>query len=121
MHTLALAESLADQGIDVHVFGLGPANGSFYRSIRVPFTLFPSVESADSLDDKVFLSVDSMAAGLSTVADTFDLLHAQDCISARAATRVRDAGLGPAVVRTVHHIDDFTTQALIDCQNARNR
>ena len=33
----------------------------------------------------------------------------QDCISARAAARVRDAGFGPRVLRTVHHIDDFTT------------
>ena len=116
VHTLALAESLAERGIDVHVFGLGPADGEFFRPIAVPFTLFPAVESAGSLDEKVFLSVDSMAAGLAETTLGFDLMHAQDCISARAATRVRDAGSGPPVVRTVHHIDDFTTEALVDCQ-----
>ncbi|MEK9810677.1 MAG: MSMEG_0565 family glycosyltransferase [Candidatus Nanopelagicales bacterium] len=116
VHTLALAESLADRGHDVHVFGLGPADGTFYRSLRVPFTLYPAVESAESLDDKVFRSVDSFAEGLASTAGEFALIHAQDCISARAATRVRDAAGGPPVVRTVHHIDDFTTQALIDCQ-----
>lgn len=116
MHTLALAEELAERGLDVHVYGLGPAGGEFFRPISVPFTLFPAAESAGSLDEKVFLSVDSMATGLAGVAGDFDLLHAQDCISARAATRVRDAESGPCVVRTVHHIDDFTTQALIDCQ-----
>lgn len=116
MHTLALAESLAERGVDVHVFGLGPADGTFFRPVSVPFTLFPAVESAETLDEKVFLSVDSMAEGLAQAAGDFDLLHAQDCISARAATRVRDAGSGPTVIRTVHHIDDFTTQALIDCQ-----
>lgn len=116
VHTLALAESLADRGIDVHVFGLGPADATFYRPLRVPFTLYPSVESAETLDDKVFRSVDSLAEGLAGIAGDFDLLHAQDCISARAAARVRDALGGPPLVRTVHHIDDFTTQALIDCQ-----
>lgn len=116
VHTLALAESLADRGHDVHVFGLGPADGTFYRPLRVPFTLFPAVEASETLDDKVFRSVDSLAEGLGRVADDFGLLHAQDCISARAATRVRDAFGGPPVVRTVHHIDDFTTQALIECQ-----
>jgi hypothetical protein len=29
---------------------------------------------------------------------------------------VRDAGADVQVVRTVHHVDDFTTQALVDCQ-----
>jgi len=116
VHTLALAESLADRGVDVHVFGLGPSDGAFYRPIRVPFTLLPEVDSAETLDDKVFQSVDSLAEGLAEVAHDFDLLHAQDCISARAAARVRDTTSGPPVLRTVHHVDDFTTQALVDCQ-----
>jgi glycosyltransferase-like protein len=44
--------------------------------------------------------------------ERFDVLHTQDCIAARAAVRVG----GVPVVRTVHHVDDFTTPALIDCQ-----
>jgi glycosyltransferase-like protein len=62
--------------------------------------------------------VDALAAGLSGLAAGYPVLHAQDCISARAACRVRDGSGGPPslVVRTVHHVDDFTTQALIDCQ-----
>ncbi|MGQ0576995.1 MAG: glycosyltransferase, partial [Pseudonocardia sp.] len=35
---------------------------------------------------------------------------------ARAAARVRDAGAPVTVLRTVHHVDDFTTRALVDCQ-----
>jgi glycosyltransferase-like protein len=116
VHSLSLAEALASQGVDVHLFGLGPADGAFYRPTTVPFTLFPAPESAETLDDKVFASVDSMSVGLSGWAAGFDILHSQDCISARAATRVRDDGLDTPVVRTVHHVDDFTTQALIDCQ-----
>ena len=116
VHSLELAEALQARGVDVHLFALGGPGDSFYRPTSVPFTLFPAIEGATTLDEKVFASVDSMAAGLALTAADFNLLHAQDCISARAAARIRDAGLGPSVVRTVHHVDDFTTQALIDCQ-----
>ena len=64
----------------------------------------------------MFASIDDLEAGLAKVADEVDIFHTQDCISARAAARVRDAGASVQVVRTVHHVDDFTTQVLIDCQ-----
>jgi glycosyltransferase-like protein len=116
VHTLALAEALTAAGVDVHVFALGSAGGRFFRETTVPHTLLPAPSGTGSLDEKVFASVDSLATGLADVADGFDLFHSQDCISARAATRVRDENGGPPVLRTVHHVDDFTTQALIDCQ-----
>jgi glycosyltransferase-like protein len=122
VHTLALAEALAGRGVDVHVYGLRGEQDAFYRPVTVPFTLFPveigdgSPQPGGSLEAKVFASVDALAEGLARQAGGFDLLHAQDCISARAATQVRDDLGGPPVVRTVHHVDDFTTQALIDCQ-----
>ncbi|HEU4425834.1 MAG TPA: MSMEG_0565 family glycosyltransferase [Pilimelia sp.] len=121
VHTLALAEALAGRGVDVHVYALGGEHDTFYRPVTVPFTLFPveigSAQAGGSLEVKVFASVDALAEGLARVAGGFDLLHAQDCISGRAATRVRDDRGGPPVVRTVHHVDDFTTPALIDCQH----
>ena len=116
VHTLAVAEALAAAGVDVHVFGLGGEEKRFFRPTTVPFTLFPAPEGTASLEEKVFASIDSLATGLAAVADRFDVLHAQDCISARAAARVRDAGAALTVVRTVHHVDDFTTAALIECQ-----
>ena len=116
VHTLAVAEALAAAGVDVHVFGLGGEEKRFFRPTTVPFTLFPAPEGTASLEEKVFASIDSLATGLAAVADRFDVLHAQDCIAARAAARVRDAGAAVTVVRTVHHVDDFTTRALIDCQ-----
>jgi glycosyltransferase-like protein len=116
VHTLAVAEALAAAGVDVHVFGLGGTQDRFFRPVSVPFTLFPAPADTTSLEEKVFASIDSLATGLAAVAERFDVLHAQDCISARAAARVRDAGAALTVVRTVHHVDDFTTAALIECQ-----
>lgn len=116
VHTLALAEALTAAGVDVHIFTLGEQGKRFFRDTTVPFTLFPAPSGTARLEEKVFASVDSIAAGLAGVAGQFDLFHCQDCISARAATRVRDTKGGPPVLRTVHHVDDFTTPALIDCQ-----
>ena len=116
VHSLELAEALSRQGVDVHLFALGSPGTSFFRPTSVPFTLFPAVDQAQSLDEKVFASVASMAEGLAGLRDTFDLIHAQDCISGRAAVQVSRSGPVIPVIRTVHHIDDFTTQALIDCQ-----
>src|SRR5690348_14296990 len=101
VHTLALGEALFAAGVDVHVYALGDA---FYRETSVPHTLFAAPDNTESLEDKVFASVDALADGLGRVVAGYDLLHSQDCISGRAATRVRDArdpGAAVQVFRTV--------------------
>lgn len=118
VHTLHLAESLVSQGQPVHVFALGNPDEGFFRPTSVPFTICQAPPSDGSLEDKVMRSVDVLADHLATVVPgLYDIVHAQDCIAARAACRLRDANPGLEVVRTVHHIDDFTTQALIECQH----
>ncbi len=112
VHTLGLAESLLDLGADVTVIALGDPALGFFRPVKAPTVILPAVIGAETLEEKVFRSVDTLTAGLSSVAADFDLFHTQDCIAARAAVRVASL----PVVRTVHHVDDFTTAALIDCQ-----
>ena len=116
VHSLALAEALTAARADVTVVALGDPDKGFFRPVAAPFTIVPAPAPAETLEDRVFQSVDALEAGLSKLADRFDVFHAQDCIAARAAARVRDAGAGIPVIRTVHHVDDFTTPALIDCQ-----
>ena len=116
VHTLSLASAMADRGMPVRVVALGDPDEAFFRSVRAPYSLVPVSPPADTLEERVFNSIDDLEAGLSKIADEVDIFHTQDCISARAAARVRDAGAPVRVVRTVHHVDDFTTQALIDCQ-----
>ena len=116
VHTLSLAEALAARGVPVHVFTLGEPGGGFFRPVSVPFTLIQAPPHLPTLDERVFASVDALEVGLRKIAGDFDILHTQDCISARSAARVRDAGATVSVVRTVHHVDDFTTAALIECQ-----
>ncbi|HTJ77013.1 MAG TPA: MSMEG_0565 family glycosyltransferase [Acidimicrobiales bacterium] len=116
VHTLALAEALVAARADVTVVALGDPGKGFFRPVNAPFRIVPAPAAAETLEDRVFQSVDALEAGLSAMTGRFDVFHTQDCIAARAAARVRDAGARIPVVRTVHHVDDFTTPALVDCQ-----
>ena len=116
VHTLSLAEALTAAGVPVHLVTLGEPGGGFFRPTTVPFTVVQAPPRGETLEERVFASVDALEVGLRSFGDRFALVHTQDCISARAAVRVRETAGGPRVVRTVHHIDDFTTAALIDCQ-----
>lgn len=118
VHTLSLAEALTELGVPVRVLALGEPETGFYRPVRAPVTILPAPSPLPTLDERVFASVDALEIGLHGMAGQFDILHSQDCISARAAARVRDANHDVTVLRTVHHVDDFTTQALVECQKA---
>ncbi|HET8621261.1 MAG TPA: MSMEG_0565 family glycosyltransferase [Acidimicrobiales bacterium] len=117
VHLLALAEALARRSFPVEVIALGDEKVGFYRPVAVPCSFVAAPEPAPELEARVFAAIDALAAGLGARAGALPpVLHVQDCIAARAALRVRDAGAPLRVVRTVHHVDDFTTPALVDCQ-----
>ncbi len=117
VHTVHLGEALARSGVDVELVALGDPAVGFFRSVSVPCHFVSPPERATTLEQRVFRSVDALAKSLSDRQDQLPpILHAQDCIAARAACRVRDEGAPVVVVRTVHHVDDFTTPALIECQ-----
>jgi glycosyltransferase-like protein len=120
VHTLSLAEALQDAGVPVRVVALGDPRTGFFRPVGVPVILTPGPTGDLDLEAKVAGCIDRLEEVLhGIVAGTPDVvLHAQDCISARAAARVRDAGTGVPVVRTVHHVDDFSSPVLMDCQRA---
>lgn len=115
-HTLALAEAMIDDNMPVQIVSLGDPDQGFYRPVHAPLSIVRAPEPADTLEERVFAAIDALEAGLAEIADEVDIFHTQDCISARAAARVRDAGAKVKVLRTVHHVDDFTTAALIECQ-----
>jgi glycosyltransferase-like protein len=115
VHTLALAEALHEAGYPVRVFALGEPGGGFYRPVRAPFTLFPAPPVLPTLEERVLASVAALAEGLAGQVGAYPIMHAQDCISARAACTIR-TGQRPFVIRTVHHVDDFTSACLIECQ-----
>lgn len=117
VHTLRLAEALTAQGQQVRIFALGDPEVGFFRPVGAPVTIIPAPAHLPTLEERVFASIDALTRGLASELDgRYPLVHTQDCIAARAAVRLRDGGLPLQVIRTVHHVDDFTTQALVECQ-----
>ena len=107
VHTLALAEALAARGQDVTVWTLGRGGDEgFYRpvdpSVRVAVVPFPDGE--ESVGARILRSIEALREAFPS--DSYDIVHAQDCISANAV---------PRCLRTVHHIDHFTTPELAAC------
>jgi glycosyltransferase-like protein len=117
VHLLALADALANRSFPVEIVALGDEKVGFYRPVAVPCSFVAPPEPAPELEARVFAAIDALEAGLlERAAELPPVLHVQDCIAARAALHVRDAGAPVRVLRTVHHIDDFTTPALVECQ-----
>lgn len=117
VHTLALSERLHDAGWPVHLYVLGDPAEGLYRPTTVPHTVFPAAPRHPRLVDRVFAAIDAMETGLADALPPGPaILHAQDCIASRAATRIRAERSGTVLLRTVHHVDDFKTPELVDCQ-----
>jgi glycosyltransferase-like protein len=108
VHTLALAEALAALGEDVTVWTLGRGGDSgFFRPVdprvRLSIVPFPDV-AGESVGARILRSISVLRAAFTPA--EYDIVHAQDCISANAVDRC---------VRTVHHLDTFTTPELAAC------
>jgi glycosyltransferase-like protein len=117
VHTLHLAEALTRLGRDVHIFALGDPDVGFFRAVDAPVTIIGEPARAPTLEGRVFAAIDTLTRGLARALDgRYPLVHVQDCIAARAAVALRDEGALIEVIRTVHHVDDFTTEALVECQ-----
>jgi glycosyltransferase-like protein len=110
VHTLALAEALAGLGADVTVWTIGRGGDSgFFRAVSpgvrlriVPFADLPE----EGVGPRILRSIAALRDAFAAEARPYDIVHAQDCITANAA--------GPCV-RTVHHLDTFTTPELAAC------
>ena len=109
VHTLALAEALAALGEDVTVWTLGRGgDDGFFRpvdpAVRVELVPFPDGAPDEGVGARILRSIDTLRDAFTP--DAYDIVHAQDCISANAV---------PRCLRTVHHIDHFTTPELAAC------
>ncbi|MFR9749803.1 MSMEG_0565 family glycosyltransferase [Nocardia sp. 004] len=108
VHTLNLAEALAHTGADVTVWTLGRGgDDGFFRpvdpAVQVRVVPFPP-DSSETVGRRIIRSIavlrDAFPSG------EYDIVHAQDCISANAVGHC---------IRTIHHLDQFTTPELARC------
>ena len=108
VHTLALAEALSRAGAEVDVWTLGRGGDTtFYRAVdpsvgirAVPFPEQPGEDVGARIQRSIAVLRDAFTP------DAYDVVHAQDCISANAAL---------PCLRTIHHLDTFTTPQLVAC------
>ncbi|MFB7718403.1 MSMEG_0565 family glycosyltransferase [Nocardia sp. NPDC056100] len=111
VHTLNLAEALVREGAEVTVWTLGRGGDqAFFRpvdpAVRVRVVPFAALDG-ESVGARIMRSIEVLRTAF-TPSD-FDIVHAQDCISANA--------VGPCI-RTIHHLDHFTTPELARCHEA---
>lgn len=108
VHTLSLAEALAARGERVTVWTLGRGGDrGFFRPVdpAVGQVIVPFPDrDGEGTGARVLRSIATLRAAFDPAG--LDIVHAQDCISANAAGRC---------LRTVHHIDRFSTTELAAC------
>ncbi|GAA1746929.1 MSMEG_0565 family glycosyltransferase [Aeromicrobium alkaliterrae] len=114
VHTLALAEALAALGHDVHVWTLARGGDTaFFRPVDPAVTVhavpFPTIDG-EEVGARILRSIDTLRGAFAPEHAGYDVVHAQDCITANSVTT---AGL--PCVRTIHHLDTFTTPELAAC------
>jgi glycosyltransferase-like protein len=119
VHALEISAALARRGHDVELMALGPPGQGFFRapSVRSRIVRYRPIDAP--FDERIMAMLAAYRDGLAEPLGKgrFDFVHSQDCLSANAALELRDAGVIPHVIRTVHHVDDFTSPSLIECQN----
>jgi glycosyltransferase-like protein len=118
VHALEVSEALARRGHRVELIALARDDEELYRSPAVPLHVVRQVPTDAPFDERVQVMLATYADGLRPLlaAGEYDVVHAQDCLSANAALELRDDGVIPHVIRTVHHVDDFTSPSLVECQ-----
>ncbi|WP_299055433.1 MSMEG_0565 family glycosyltransferase [uncultured Nocardioides sp.] len=110
VHTLALAEALVRANAEVDVWTLGRGGDTtFFRPVApgVGVRAVPFPEVADEpVGARIVRSIEVLRRAFAADRGAYDVVHAQDCISANAAL---------PCVRTIHHLDTFTTPELAAC------
>lgn len=118
VHALRLAEELAVRGHDAELWTLSVGGAGLFREPAVTTHLVPvEKRTGEDLDVRVTRYAAALADAL-RAAPPADIHHAEDCLSARSLLTLRAEGVVPHVVRTVHHVDVFTSRFLEECQRA---
>lgn len=125
VHAMQLAEALCDLGEDATLLapaaaGSAPAmaGSGFFRATRCEAIGIPASPAVRDVERLVATRRGEVAAFLRAPGTPqFDILHAQDPISALALSDLVDEGRIRGFLRTVHHLDDFSSPLLSSWQD----
>jgi glycosyltransferase-like protein len=119
VHAVAVAEALAARGHHVELFALAREGEALFRPTRVPVNLVRHTPIDAPFDERIQAMLEAYTEGLRPrlLRGGYDVIHSQDCLSANAALNLRNENVIDHVLRTVHHVDDFTSPSLVECQD----
>ena len=105
VHGMALAEALCDAGHDATLIAPDVKGAGFFRTPRCATSCIPAASVSDlpTLVERRIGEIRDALRG-----QHFDVLHAQDPISANALAELVEEGWIPGFARTVHHLDRFS-------------
>jgi glycosyltransferase-like protein len=116
-HTLELATALAERNHQVGVLALDKDGAGFDHPLPFPVRLVPAQPAPADIDGLIQQRIQEFVKFLMDNPEPSDIYHAQDCIGANALLKLRHQGRIPHVVRTVHHVEEFSSPYLRHCQD----
>jgi glycosyltransferase-like protein len=116
VHTLELGEALHDLGHQVCIYALSKDGAGFDHPLRCPVRLIPTQPAPADMDALIRQRIQEFVDFLSTRSLSHDIYHAQDCLSANALAVLRRRDQIDQFIRTVHHIEDYKSPYLQECQ-----
>lgn len=117
VHTLELAEALTQLGHEVWVYALSKDGSGFDRPFSGHTCLVPAQPAPNEMDALIHQRIQELVDYLTKYPPNCDIYHAQDCLTANAVFCLRQKQLIPHFVRTVHHIEDYSSIYLQQCQD----
>ncbi|MGO4194866.1 MSMEG_0565 family glycosyltransferase [Rhizobium sp. YAF28] len=118
VHAMQLSEALADLGHEVVLHAPDAKGTGFFRTPACSAMCIPVGPAHDGMTAMVEQRIaDYVRHFESAGACDFDIFHAHDGISGNALATLKERGLIPAFVRTVHHIDQFADIRLMELQD----
>ena len=116
IHTLELAQALADLGHEPCVFALDKDGKGFHRQVAFKTCAVPASLCNGNTDQLIRQRMREFIDFFERHEDIYDIYHAQDCLSANALAALKEKDKLSGFVRTVHHIEDFKSPYLQACQ-----
>lgn len=117
IHTLELAEALNALGHAVCLYALDKDGQGFDRSLACEVKLIATQPAPAATDALIQQRIQEFVDYLQAETLAYDCYHAQDCISANALKILRQQRRIPHFIRTVHHIEDYASPYLQQCQD----
>lgn len=116
VHAACLGEALQRKGAQVTLYALSKAGDGFFRPLSCDLRLIPAEPAASEVDALIRQRIAEFCAGIRALGVRHDICHAEDCLAANALCAARAELGGAALVRTVHHVEQFESPYLMDCQ-----